>query len=57
MQLEGARLHVRLGPVEKQTTLQRVSDSEVYAKVAVPRQHPRKLAALSIQASQKGEAE
>jgi hypothetical protein len=57
MQLEGTRLHVRLGPVEKQTTLRRVSDSEVYAKVAVPRQHPRKMAALSIKAFQKGEAE
>lgn len=57
MQLEGTRLRVRLGPVEKQTTLRRVSDSEVYAKVAVPRQHPRKMAALSIKASQGGEAE
>ncbi|MFL6276867.1 MAG: anti-sigma factor family protein [Blastocatellia bacterium] len=57
MQLEGARLHVRLGPIEQQTTMRRVSDSEVYAKVAVPRQQPREMAALSIKASQGGEAE
>ena len=48
--LEGTRLNVRLGPLSQEVTLRRVSDSEVYAKVAVPRrQRPRKMADLSIE--------
>ena len=48
--LEGARLYVRLGLLGQEVTLQRVSESEVYAKVEVPRrQCPRKLADLSIE--------
>ncbi len=47
--LDGARLNVRLGPMSQEVTLRRVSDSEVYAKVAVPwRQRPRQMADLSI---------
>jgi hypothetical protein len=49
-ELAGARLNVRLGPLSQEVTLRRVSDSEVYAKVAVPRrQRPRKMADLSIE--------
>ena len=48
--LEGARLNVRLGPLSQEVTLRRVSESEVYAKVAVPRrQRPRKMTDLSIE--------
>ena len=50
LDLEGTRLNVRLGPLSQEVTLRRVSDSEVYAKVAVPRrQRPRKMADLSIE--------
>lgn len=34
--LEGTRLNVRMGQVSQEITLQRVSESEVYAKVSVP---------------------
>ncbi|HJQ22279.1 MAG TPA: hypothetical protein VKA60_00095 [Blastocatellia bacterium] len=55
MMLEGASFQVRLGPVDEQVTFQRLSDSELYGKVAVPRQGPRRLAKLSIEASSAGE--
>lgn len=35
--LDGARLNIHLGKMEQEITLRRVSESEVYAKVAVPR--------------------
>jgi hypothetical protein len=35
--LDGARLNIHLGKMDQEITLQRVSESEVYAKVAVPR--------------------
>jgi hypothetical protein len=48
--LDGARLNVRLGLLSQEVTLRLVSESEVYAKVAVPRrQRPRKMADLSIE--------
>ncbi len=55
MMLEGASFQVRLGPVDEQVTFQRLSDSELYGKVAVPRQEPRRLAKLSIEASRTGD--
>ncbi len=39
--LDGARLNVHLGKMSQEITLERVSESEVYAKVAVPRQYRR----------------
>jgi hypothetical protein len=39
--LDGARLNVHLGKLSREITLERVSESEVYAKVAVPRQYRR----------------
>ena len=39
--LDGARLNVHLGKLSQEITLERVSESEVYAKVAVPRQYRR----------------
>lgn len=48
--LEGARLNIRLGQLSQEITLQRVSESEVHAKVAVPwRQRPRNMADISIE--------
>lgn len=35
--LDGARLNVHLGKINQEIVLQRVSESEVYAKVAVPK--------------------
>jgi hypothetical protein len=50
MALDGARLNVRVGRVSQQTILRRVSESEVYTKVAVARrQQPRNLADISIE--------
>lgn len=47
--LDGAHLNVRLGPFHQETTLHKVSESEVYAKITVPRrQRPRNMADLSI---------
>ncbi|HST19602.1 MAG TPA: hypothetical protein VLR90_00655 [Blastocatellia bacterium] len=40
--LDGARLNIHLGKLSQEITLERVSESEVYAKVAVPRQYRRK---------------
>ena len=51
MTLEGASFQVRLGPVDELVTFERLSDSELYGKVAVPRQPPRHMAKLSIEAS------
>ena len=39
--LDGARLNVHLGKMSQEITLERISESEVYAKVAVPRQYRR----------------
>ena len=36
MQLDGARLHFRLGAMSQELTLRRISESEVAAQVAVP---------------------
>jgi hypothetical protein len=36
MELEGARLHFRLGEFSQEMTLQRISETEVYAQVAIP---------------------
>jgi hypothetical protein len=50
LSLEGARLNVRLGPVTRVITLHLVSESEVYAKVEIPRrQVPRTLMNISIE--------
>jgi hypothetical protein len=47
---EGARFKVRLGPVSRETTMQRVSDSRVYARVEVPlRERPKNLSDISIE--------
>jgi hypothetical protein len=52
MELEGARLSIRLGAMNQEITLRRVSESEVDAKVAVPwPQRPRNMADISIEAS------
>jgi hypothetical protein len=49
MDWEGAHLNVRLGQVSRETTLRRVSDDEVYARVKLPRrQLPKKITDLSI---------
>jgi hypothetical protein len=49
--LDGARLNVHLGKLSQEITLQRISESEVYAKVDLPRQHRRnKFADISIKA-------
>lgn len=49
--LEGVRLIVCLGPLSLSTTLRRVSESEIYANVKVPkRQRPKNLADISIEA-------
>jgi hypothetical protein len=48
--LEGERLNVRLGQLNQEVTLQRVSESEVYAKIAVPWQYRQgKMADISIE--------
>lgn len=48
--LEGARLKVRLGLLSQEITLRRVFESEVHAEVAVPRrQRPRNMADISIE--------
>jgi hypothetical protein len=39
MELEGARLHFRLGELDRETTLRRVSESEVAGQVAIPWQY------------------
>jgi hypothetical protein len=49
-ELEGVRLNVRLGPISNKITLRRISESEVYAKVEVPRrQRPRELEDIAIE--------
>ncbi|MGA9773601.1 MAG: hypothetical protein WBV94_31510 [Blastocatellia bacterium] len=49
--LDGARLNVHLGKMSQEITLQRISESEVYGKVDLPRQHRRnKIAYISIKA-------
>lgn len=48
--LEGARLNVRLGSFSQEIPLQRVSESEIDAKVTIPRrQRPRSMADISIE--------
>ncbi|HEX8088277.1 MAG TPA: hypothetical protein VF762_05460 [Blastocatellia bacterium] len=48
--LEGARLNVRLGQMSQEITLRRISESEVHAKVAVPWQYrKRNMADISIE--------
>jgi hypothetical protein len=50
MQLEGAQLKIQLGMVSHQISLQRLSETKLYAKVIFPRnQRPRNLALLSIE--------
>jgi hypothetical protein len=50
MDLEGARLNVRLGLLSEEITLERVSESEIAAKVAVPWQQRRgNMADISIE--------
>jgi hypothetical protein len=50
MQLEGARLHFRLGSMNQELTLRRISESEVAAQVAVPWQYRQgTMADISIQ--------
>jgi len=51
MDLEGARLNVRLGKLSQEITLRRVSESEVDAKVAVPwrERTPKNMADISIE--------
>jgi hypothetical protein len=52
MALEGARLYVRLGPAQREITLERISDGEVYAKVAVPLRHVQQnMADISIESA------
>ena len=47
--LEGARLKVRLGPFSQEVTLQRLSELEVHARFAVPKEKREKnLAGISI---------
>ncbi len=47
--LEGARIKVRLGPFSQEITLQRLSELEVHARFAVPKEKRRKnLAGISI---------
>lgn len=48
--LEGARLNVRLGRMSQEIILRRVSESEVHAKVAVPwQQRQRNMTDISIE--------
>ncbi|MEK6406799.1 MAG: hypothetical protein AABN34_07540 [Acidobacteriota bacterium] len=51
MDLEGARLNIRLGNLSQEITLRRVSESEVDAKVAVPwrERTPKNMADISIE--------
>jgi len=51
MELEGARLNIRLGNLSQEITLRRVSESEVDAKVAVPwpERTPKTMADISIE--------
>ena len=50
LNLEGARLNVHLGEMSQEITLKRISESEVYAKVAVSRQYRRRgIADISIE--------
>lgn len=50
MELEGARLNIRLGATSHEITLRRVSESEVDARVAIPwRQRPRNMADITIE--------
>lgn len=50
VELEGARLNVRLGQMSQEITMRQVSESEVHAKIAVPWQHrQRNIADLSIE--------
>jgi hypothetical protein len=50
MELEGARLNFRLGPLSREITLREISKSEVYANVVVSRrQRPRQLEDISIE--------
>lgn len=50
LSLEGVRLNVRLGSVNREATLQRVSETEVYAKVEIPGRQLRKaLVDMSIE--------
>lgn len=51
MELEGARLNIRLGNLSQEITLRRVSESEVDAKVAVPwpERTPKNMADISIE--------
>jgi hypothetical protein len=50
IELEGVRLNIRLGQLSQEITLQRVSESEVYAKVAVPwQQRQGNMTDLSIE--------
>ena len=41
LDLDGARLNVHLGKMNQEITLERISESEVYARVAVPQQYRR----------------
>ncbi|MEN3334462.1 MAG: hypothetical protein V7641_3827 [Blastocatellia bacterium] len=48
--LEGARLNIRLGPLSWETTLRRIADSEIHAKIEITRyQRPKNLSDLSIE--------
>jgi hypothetical protein len=48
--LEGTRLSFRLGQLRQEITLQRISESEVHAEVAVPWQHRQgNMADISIE--------
>lgn len=50
MALEGARLHFRLGSLNQDLTMQRISESEVAAQVAVPWQYRQSnMADISIE--------
>ncbi|HST23399.1 MAG TPA: hypothetical protein VLR90_19955 [Blastocatellia bacterium] len=50
MDLEGVRLKVRLGPIEHETTLERLSESEVSAQIRVSRYElPKKPSDISIE--------
>jgi hypothetical protein len=50
LELAGVHIKVRIGHFSQETTLQRVSESEVSAKVTIPRQQrPRNMANISIE--------
>lgn len=50
LDLERVRLKISIGPMTQKITLQRVSDSEIYAQMRVPeRQRPKNLADISIE--------